>query len=192
MEHDAGPYEAFGAWQKLVDVASVFGNKGNPVSPWDILAMYTKKAGRSVWVRQGDFEVNQLTGEKRYVGPKFKTTTSTQTDLTDPATAHALATQVFQQMMGRDPGKGEIGQFADALRTAEEANPVETVTTTEFDSEGNPIGETSRKSGGMDAEGKAYLAQQQVKKKHGKEFGAYQAATTYQNALEQAVYGAPE
>lgn len=193
MQPDAGIYEAYGAWEKLVNMAEVFGKAKNPVSPWDILATYVKKSGKSEWTRDPsnpDFEVNALTGERRYVGPQFRTTTASRIDLTDPATAAAMARQLFQQMMGRDPGKGEITGFANALHAAENSAPVETVTTTEFDAMGRPIGERSEQSGGISAEGKAYIGEERIKKD--KEYGAYQAATTYMGALEAAIFGAPE
>ncbi|OEJ24287.1 hypothetical protein AS594_07090 [Streptomyces agglomeratus] len=188
-----GPLEAGKLWAKLVKEAALYGAAGKKVRPLDLMAAYVSAAGGTGerWVRQGDFEVNSVTGERRYVGPRFKTQTDTRVDLTDPDTARAIATKLFQDMMGRDPGAGELGGFAKALHSAEAQSPVTQVSTTEFDmSTGEPLGTKTNSSGGMTAEGRAYIGEQQIKKK--KEYGALQAVTTYQGALEDLIYGAPE
>lgn len=195
MPADGGMVEGAKLWRMLVEEASFYGSRDQKVSPWDILSTYVKDAGGpdAVWQRDPanpDFEVNRLTGERRYVGPQFKTTTQQRTDFTDPATAAAIATAAFQQLMGRDPGAGELGQFASALQAAEAANPVSSTTTTEYDPvTGEAIGSDTVTEGGLDAAGRQHLAQQQVKEKE--EYGVVQAATTYSDALEQAVWGAP-
>ena len=51
------------------------------------------------------------------------------------------------------------------------------------------VGQTSQRTGGFDADAKQYLATQQIKKN--KEYGAVQAATTYSNALESAIFNNP-
>jgi len=157
------------------------------MSPMDLLAGYVKaNSNGGNWVKQGDFEVNPLTGERRYVGPQFKTTTATNTNLTDPATARAIATQLFQQLLGRDPGKGDISSFASALAQSEIQNPSQTTTTTQYDkTTGDATNTSSVNVGGMTDQGRAQLAQDQIKKKP--EYANVQAATTYMNALQQAV-----
>lgn len=191
---DAGPMEAGKVWEGLVDEAAKYAAaKKNKISPMDILAMYVKNAGGSQWVRQGDFEVNTATHERRYVGPQFKTTTQTRIDMSDPATARAVATKMFQDLMGRNPGRGEIGTFATALAQAERDNPLTETTTTEYRmgaSDLDPVSSTSVTSGGVSADAKALLAEDQIKADP--EYGAVQASTTYMNAFENAVYGAPE
>jgi hypothetical protein len=195
LQDDAGPVEAQKLWKKLVDRSQAYTTAGRKISPWDVLSMYltgqqSRSSSADAWVRQGDFEVNRYTGEKRYVGPHFKTTYQQQVDLTDPVTAKAIATSVFQQLMGRDPGKGELGTFAGALNTAESNSPIVQQTTTEYDmNTGEAVGTKSSSKGGFGANAKQYLAEQQVKGK--KEYGAVQAATTYKNALDNAVFNNP-
>jgi hypothetical protein len=93
--------------------------------------------------------------------------------------------------MGRNPGKGEIGTFAGALAQAEQGNPTVETTTTEFDPvTGDPTNRRSVTSGGVSADAKALLAEDQIKADP--EYGAVQASTTYMNAFENAIYGAPE
>lgn len=192
LQEGAGVMEASSLWGNMVKEAARYAAAGAKVTPWDIMSSYVKQAGgANAWVRQGDFEVNRVTGERRYVGPQFKTTTDSRVDLTDPRTAAAITTQIFQQMMGRNPGKGELGAFAKALAKAEKANPVRSTTTTEFDlTTGEPVHQDTTQSGGLTAEARAMIGQNQVK--DDKEYGAFQAATTYKDAFDQAVYGAPE
>lgn len=195
----AGVLEAEGEWKKLIQASSRFGQAGQKVTPYDLLASYVKAAGGSgkdAWRPMGAFEVNVVTGEKRYAGPGrylgngVAQQTDTRTDLTDPDTAKAIATKLFQDMMGRDPGAGELGAFANALHTAEASNPVTQTTTTSYNMEtGQPLSQSTQSTGGMTAEGRAYLGEQQIKK--GKEYGVTQAATTYQNAFENLIFGSP-
>lgn len=190
-----GVMEAAALWKNLVKQSSQYTAAGQKISPWDVLSMYVKtdsKGKADPWQvsSDGKFKVNVLTGEKKYIGPQFSTTTQTSTDLTDPTTAKALATSVFQQMMGRDPGQGELAAWGSALNQAEQASPVVTTSTTQYDmNTGEAIASTSNTAGGLSADGKQYLEQQKVKKTP--EYGAVQAGTTYANALENAVYGAP-
>lgn len=194
----AGPMEGSKLWKKLVKESALYGAAGKKIQPWDIMASYVAASGGgNSWTQQGVWEVNTVTGERRYAGPgKYlgdgkALQTDTRTDLTDPDTAKAVATKLFQDMMGRDPGAGELGGFASALHSAEAASPVVSNTTTEYDMEsGQQLNTSTTTSGGVSAEGKAYIGEQQIKGK--KEYGAFQAATTYQNALESLVFGAPE
>lgn len=197
LQEDAGPLEAYNLWKKLVTRSQSYTAAGRKITPFDVLSMYTKgagKAGDALWQTQWrggrKFLVNTQTGEVKYQGPRFETSYQRSIDLTDPNTAKAIATSMFQQMMGRDPGSGELKAFAGALRSAEESSPVVNQITTEYDPKsGEAIGTSTKSTGGFPSDAKAYLAQQQIKEK--KEYGSVQASTTYMNALEQAVYGAP-
>lgn len=190
-----GPLEAGKLWKKLVDEAALYGAAGKKVSPMDLLASYVQSAGGSnAWTSAGVWQINTVTGERRYVGPGTylgngkAQQVDTRVDLTDPDTAKAVATKLFQDLMGRDPGGGELTNFATALHTAEQNNPVVQTTTTQYNMDtGQPVNSSTTSTGGLSAEGQQYIGEQQVKKK--KEYGAYQAATTYQNALDALVFG---
>lgn len=186
----AGDLEGSALWKQLVDQAANYGAAGAKVSPMDLLSGYVKSNSNGGWIKSSDgqFETNPVTGQKRYVGPAFKTTTATNADLTDPATARAIATSVFQSMLGRDPGQGEISAYATALASSEQQNPSTTTTTTQYDPvTGEATNSANVTTGGVTSEGQQQLASDEIKKK--KEYGATQAVTTYQNALESAVYG---
>lgn len=189
LRYGDGDMEASTLWGKLVNQASNYGAQSNPVSPMDLLAGYVKQnSSGGQWVKRGNFEINALTQEQRYVGPKFKTTTASNVNLSDPATARAIATSLFQQLMGRDPGKGELSAYANALNQAEVQNPNQQTTVTQYDmTTGDPTNTSSVTTGGMTDAGRQQLAEEQIKKKP--EYATNQAATTYMNAFEQAVYG---
>ena len=161
------------------------------MSPFDILKSYiTQQSGVGVWAKDknGMFETNSLTGERRYVGPEFRTFNTSQVNLTDPTQAAAISTAVFQQLLGRDPLPGELTQYASALRSAEEANPTTISQTNQYDSMGNVIAVTKQdQKGGFNLYAQRYLAEQEAKSNPA--YGATQAATTYENAFENAVFG---
>ncbi len=184
-----GDIEAGALWKGLVDQAANYGAQGKTVSPTDLLSGYVKaNSGGTPWVKQGNFEINSITGERRYVGPQFRTTTATNINLTDPATARAVATSMFQQLLGRDPGANEIAAYADALSQSEIQNPSRTTTTTQYDmTTGDPTNTSSVSTGGMTDAGRQELAMEEIRKKP--EYAVTQAATTYMNALDQAVKG---
>lgn len=198
LREGAGVMEASQVWKSMVSEAALYNAAGNNVTPWDIMSGYVKSSGGAdAWVQQGVFEINTVTGERRYVGPGVylgdgvAQQTDTRVDLTDPRTAQAIVTRAFQQAMGRNPQQGELSKFAAALTKAEKANPLtQTVTTTYNTETGQPISQNSVTSGGLTAEARAMIGENQAKKDP--EYGAYQAATTYHDALMQAVYGSPE
>jgi hypothetical protein len=193
----SGALEAEDAWKKLVQAASRYGAAGKEVTPFDLLSGYVKSAGgaqKESWRQVGAFEVNTVTGERRYAGPgKYlgggrAIQMDTRTDLTDPDTARAIAGKLFQDLMGRDPQAGELSAFAAALNAAESANPVTQTTTTQYDmATGQPLSQETASAGGLTAEGRAQIGEQQIKKK--KEYGVTQAVTTYQGAFENLIYG---
>lgn len=200
LNYGAGALEGEKVWKDLVQASARYGQSGQKVGPMDLLAGYVKAAGgmaKNQWQQLGAFEVNVQTGEKRYAGPGTylgggrAQQVDTRTDLTDPDTARAIATKLFQDLMGRDPGAGELSAFASALHTAESNAPVVNRTVTQYDMEtGQPVSSDTHTSGGMTAEGRALIGESQIKKS--KEYGVTQAVTTYQGAFENLIYGAPE
>jgi len=188
LTQGAGDLEAFNLWQNLVKQASLYGAQNQRVGPLDILSGYVKSNSNGGWIKQGNFEVNPATGERRYIGPKFTTATQSQVDMTDPATAKAVAVQAFQSLLGRDPGQGEIAAYAAALSQSEAQNPSQATVVSEHDPvTGDVVGTSSVSTGGMTDQGRLQLAEDEIKGK--KEYGATQAATTYMGALMNAVKG---
>lgn len=211
-----GELETAAWWKALVQHAAQLGAGGNQISPMDLANGYLASSGYGMTdqerfkqqrgsfpagamfdssgkymrkYRDGQFIVDEISGTREYVGPKIKTTTDTRVDFTDPATARALTTSIFQQLVGRDPGAGELGQFAAALQAAEKSSPTTVNTTATYNSLGEVVSQQSTSYGGLTAEGKAQLMKEKLKET--KEAGVYQAATTYSDALKQAIWGGP-
>jgi hypothetical protein len=193
-----GPLEGAALWKKLVKEAANYGAAGQKVSPIDLMATYVKASGGgNAWTSAGVWQINTQTGERRYTGPGTylgdgkAQMTDTRVDLTDPDTARAISTQLFQNLMGRDPGEGELSAFANALHSAEQNSPVVSTTTTQYDMDtGQQLSSSTTQSGGLTADAKGYIQEQQIKGK--KEYGVNQAVTTYQNAFENLIFGSPE
>jgi hypothetical protein len=190
-----GPLQAGQLWQQLVAESANYGAAGAQVGPMDLLASYVKAAGGAgAWQSLGAFQKNTVTGELKYNGPGvylgngLAQETQTQVNLTDPDTAKEMATQLFQQLMGRDPRAGELDSFADAVHTAEAANPTTQTTTTQYNTDtGQEQSSNTTTSGGVTDSDRQFLGEQQIKGT--KEYGAFQAATTYMGALESLVGG---
>ena len=165
----SGDIETAGWWKQLVDESAKYGAVGQKISPMDIAAGYVSASGQS--------------------GTKQRTVTSTRVDISDPMTAKSLTTTIFQQLLGRDPAPGELGNFAQALQAAEQAAPSTTTTTSQYDAQGNITSQSSQAQGGMTAEGERQLLADKVK--GSSEYGVQQAATTYMDATKKAIWGAP-
>lgn len=215
LQEGAGDRETSRWWLQLVQQAAKYGAAGQQVSPFALAQGYLDAAGGMTdqerfkqqrgsfpagaifdssgkytrTYRDGQFIVNELTGQRTYVGPKFKTTTDTRVDFTDPATARALTESIFQQLVGRNPGAGELGQFAAALSAAEAAAPTTTNTTSEYNDLGEVVSQRSTTAGGLSEAGKQQLMKERLREKP--EYGVYQAATTYANATKRAIWGGP-
>ena len=159
-------------WQKLVNEAANFATAGvNKISPMDIAAGAVDAAGQQFGM------------------PKTVTTTRTNTNISDPMTAKAMTTGAFQQLLGRDPAPGELGQFAAALQAAEQAAPSTSTTTSTYSPEGYLTNENVSTAGGITAQGEQQLLADKVKATS--EYGVQQAATTFADATHRAIWGQP-
>jgi len=96
----------------------------------------------------------------------------------------AVAQQAAKSLLGRDPTQAEITKLLGSLNQYERNNP--RVTTTEsIQQPGGGGSQTSTTTGGVSADARAMIAQDQAKQ--GPEYGAYQAATTYYQAMMQVL-----
>lgn len=158
------------AYQRVLEMAALMYKAGRYVTPDEVLNSYIGGASGGV------------------SRPASYAETSKSVDLTNPKTARALLKQSLQDRLGRDPSAAEQQAFIAALNAAERENP--TIRTSKYKL--NPetqqyqmVSQTT--AGGLDPS--AYL-DEYAEGHNQKEYGAYQAATTYFNALLQAI-GAP-
>lgn len=216
LSENAGDLETAAWWKSLVQQAARYGAAGNQVSPDMLADGYLATSGYGMTdqerfkqqrgsfpqgaifdasgkytrtYREGQFIVDEISGTRSYVGPKFKTTTDTRVDFTDPATARALTEALFQQLVGRNPGAGELGQFASALQAAEKSSPTTVSTTSQYNDQGEVISQKSTSFGGLTEAGKQQLMKEKLQSTP--EAGVFQAATTYANATKKAIWGGP-
>lgn len=159
-------------WAGYVAQAAGYYASGKKVSPWDVISK--------------DMTQREASGA---AASQARTVTSTQTQaqLSSRTDASALFEQAASSLMGRAPTKSESAKFFGALNKYEKANPQTTTTTSNYSDVGDLTSQSSTSKGGVSADARAYLAEQQAKADP--EYGAYQAATTYMGALMQAIKG---
>ena len=157
----------YSVWGKAVSTAAnayTFGKK--KLTPWQVISMNLGLAN----------------------GGKSKTSTSTATEVLLPnkEDAAAMVKSVFQNALGRDPDDDEKDRYQRMIMAQYRANPSTRTTTTTTGLNGSSSRVTEHE--GLSATGAQSFLQDEAKADP--EWGAYQAATTYMQALEQAI-GAP-
>lgn len=148
------------AWERAVEGAAASGAAGAPRTPWEIIDLW-----------------DGLSDNPRE--PK-KTVVQRQNDIPTAQEADAMVRQIFRDQVGRDPDEGELSKYRGMVIRKVADNP--TVTTTTYDADGNP---NSVSRGGLDV-----TAAIQDMVQDDDDYGTYQAATTYFNALLGAL-GSP-
>lgn len=188
-----GMPEILSAWDDLIQTSYAI-NKGKAASdagqwtPWDVMNSYSNSANKFGTVRKGDWEYDVATGEKvKYVGPKTKTQTNRQVDLSSAEDVQALTTQVLTEALGRAPTAKEVATYKATINGAENANPLISTQTQTLNDMGEVVNTTTKNTGGMSAAAKQGLVEEGAKK--GPEYGKYQSATTYYNAMMQMITG---
>lgn len=154
------------AWESYVAQSGAYWQNGNGrgLTPWDILAM------------------DRTNREKQ--GPTKTTSTSTALDISTRQDAQAIAQSAARSLLGRDPTQSEITKLLGTLNQYERNNP--RVTTSEsIQQPGGGGTQTSTTTGGVSDAARQVLAQEQAKQNP--EYGAYQAATTYYEAMMQVL-----
>lgn len=187
-----GMPEIISAWDELVKTSFELNQakgKGAKVwTPWDVLDTYGNSKGSFGSVKRGDWLYDAATGEKlKYVGPRSKTTTSRDVNLSSAEDVKALTTQVLTQALGRAPTAKEVAQYKSTINAQENANPTLTTTTQTLNDQGEATAQSSKTTGGFDAAAQQQLVQDQASGTP--EFAKYQSGTTYWNALMQMMTG---
>lgn len=160
-------------WLSAIDEAVNFHAAGKQVNPWQAAALMAgaDNPGAAAKSKKAGF-----TGTKK--------TRDTRVDLTDPASAKALVNQVLSNQLGRNATDEEIRQFTSVLHNAENANPVVQDTTSTYVN-GENTSSSSTSTGGMTEAGRQQVLSDVAMQKP--EYGAYQSATVYYNALASAI-----
>jgi hypothetical protein len=157
------------AWAGLVTQSAAYAAAGQQVSPWDVLAkdIASNNGGKG---KQGTTQTRNIS----------------TVNYTSAADANAIFTASAQSLLGRAPTADELTAFRNNLHGLEAANPTQQTIEETFNPQGFMIDKNVLKSsGGVSQGAQQNLALQQAKTNP--DFGAYQAATTYMNALKQAI-----
>ena len=178
---DMGLDDVMSVWEDMVNMSASMQQSGLNITPTDILNSHQSREGQTV--RRGNWEYDAVTNEPvKYVGPTSKTSTNTKFDLSTREDALALAKNSMAQMLGRMPTSQEVGNYLNLLNNYESANPMQSTTTSQISSEtGEETSSSTTSSGGVTQAGRQAMLEQQMQQ--GKEYGAYQAATTYYGAM---------
>jgi len=153
-------------WGNYVTQAAQYYGSGVAVTPWDIMA--------------------KDRAQREAAQPRSVTQKSTSYDLSTFGDARAIFYTAAQQLLGRDPTKAEATSFQAALNKMERANP--TITTTTSNYLGQELqSQNSTTEGGVKEGARQMEAMDMAKAKP--EYGAYQAATTYFDALMNTIGG---
>lgn len=160
-------------WERYIDRAAQKYDAGINMNPFGVLNLDVEQ--RLKWQTQDQKQ------------PKTITQTSSQTQLSTSADARAIYQTAAQQLLGRDPTSEEVSGFLTLLNSQERSNPQITTTTSNYDAEGKLTTQSSVSEGGLSAEARNLAATDMAKQNP--EYGAYQAATTYMDALKSMVYG---
>jgi len=165
-------------WQDAVDLAARFLASGKKVTPWkaaELMAQSGTSGGGSRYGSSG----GTFTGTRSSTKPSV--------DLTDPETAKAITNDALSRALGRAARPEEAAQFLQVINSAEKSNPTLTTTNTRYD-KGVEVGGSSIRSGGVTDAGRTQMVTDQAQEMP--EYGAYQAASTYFNAMVDAL-GSP-
>lgn len=184
---DMGLPEIVDRWTFLVDKSQEFSKSGTSWSPWEVMDTY-KTDGKFGTVRRGDWLYDAATGEKvKYVGPKTKTTTDKRVNLSSSEDVKALTNQMLTELLGRAPTVEELARYRAAINGYENKNPEVTTTTSTLDDMGEVVSQSSKTTGGASQAAIGGLVEEGAKK--GPEYGKFQSATTYYNAMMQMITG---
>lgn len=155
------------AWGDYVQQSANYLSAGQNLTPWDIFSkdLASKSAANA--------------------GPQTHTTKTVDTSLTSRVDSDAVFKSAAQSLLGRAPTDAEYAKFYSTLNSQERANPTVATTTTTTDAEGNVTNSQRTSEGGIGAGGAQLLAQKAAEQNP--DYGAYQAATTYYNAMMQTI-----
>lgn len=185
-EEDADDYSTLlKAWNEVIDESARFTAAGKKMDPWAVARVIAGADNDGGGAGGGRTRAGR---ERGFTGTRSATSTSTQVDLTDGATAKSLVNQTLSKFLGRNATDEEIRAFTATLHAAEKDNPVKaSTTTTDTFADGIQTGSTSSTttSGGLSAAGKAQTLEDRAISLP--EHASYQAAGFYMPLLFQAI-----
>lgn len=202
VSKDAMPADVRDVWKGVLSDVQQANAQGVNVSPLEFLNSLIKKNGidpKDIPGKQG-WDPTQAAGA---AGDGFTPSTSTVKSVydLDPADAEDMLTQMLQQKLGRDPSKGEVEDFVDAVKSRALQDPTTVTTRTSRGDLSGQAGpgtqvEVIRQGGkaystvtsvneGFDEDNVARIAERRAR--NAPDYASYQATATYFPAFLQAL-----
>lgn len=175
---DADYYQIWAQYvRQAADNARVNAFTGKDMSIWDMIdADFKQKEANDPGLR-----------DLMRTGKRTTTRTSTNIQKSSTLDAKAIASAASKALLGREANDIESAALLRALNEYESANPEVTTTTQEEDMYGTVLGSTSTTTGGVTSAAREQLAKEQAQANP--EYGAYQAATYFNDALMELIFG---
>ena len=156
-------------WQRTIDESIKFTAAGKSLTPWMVVRALAKTGAGFDGAGGRGGGVTPFSGDRK--------TRSMSVDLTDPKTAKGIINDALSRRLGRAATDEEIRRFTEVINSAERDNPRVTDTTTTYE-EDRAVAQSSTTSGGTNP---VEVVDEQAMQ--APEYGAYQSASTYFNAL---------
>lgn len=166
--------DIYQVWAGAVTLAGKYYAAGKKLTPWDVLQLK-------------GFHVDGTGGNGSPYANQTLTETHKDTSYIDGATADAYTRSIFQETLGRDPTHDELSKYRILVTGYEKGHPAVSKSTVHYNAMGAAQDTTSETVQGPDAVGLQDQMKQQAKADP--EYGAYQAATTYYNAIQDLING---
>lgn len=175
---DANDYDTLQFfWDKGVELASAYTARGKDVDPKKALAVYVG------WDGSGQSAAGRARAAAAKESEPFTGTRSMRREtvnLSDPASAKALANLALSQALGREALPEELEAYRTALNNYESENPTVSTSTATFE-EGIQTDEKTTTRGGASAQGAAQILQDLAREEE--DYAEYQAAGPIWNAF---------
>ena len=172
LSNGAGFIEGQKLWQTLVDQAADF-QRAHPylrMGPQDVFDLMGKTGAG-------------VSGSSKAPGTVLNRSTSSNVTQYDRTATASMARQVLQAALGRDPKPEEISRYQAAINANERAHPSTSTSVTREGADGQSSTTSSTSTSQTTNPSELILEQARATP----EYGSVQAATTYWNALEQAM-----
>lgn len=191
-------------WVDTLETAAKFYSNGRRLTPWDVLDLQKKEYGKSQggvpkgysavtgnmlpgWTTGADgnpvhapYGLDPETGKPKGRYQTSSSQSASVNDLTD-GDAWAIMQNAASQALGRDVSHEEIREFAYKANQIAAENPDEVRTTQTVDGRTGDSSSYTERSSGFNQNDAQKMAQEELEATP--EAGAYQAATTYFNAM---------
>jgi hypothetical protein len=158
------------AWETAVGWALKFKEASGgsiDMTPFEAAQKVAQNTGSAEAAKQA-YAAQHFTGDKTFVNESISDVEP------DVSTLHDL--------LGRDPSEGELAAYRHGVSETARANPVKTTTTTSYE-DGQAVSQQAVSTGGFDKQ----QAEMDAARAASPEVAEFQAASTYYNALVQAL-----